>query len=1101
MSRFPSLVLTLLVMCLGCLGGCEHLSPFISDALWSSRLDVDHDGIPRPDDCDDRDPSVGIRIWYRDVDQDGHGAGTQIIQCELPLGATNTNDDCDDTRKESYPGATELCDGLDNNCNGQTDEGVIPRWFADTDHDGYGNALAFADACQNPQDHVSNADDCDDTHASVHPTQPELCDGLDNNCNGQTDEGVIPRWYEDADKDTYGNPLVHKDVCVAPNQWVLNHTDCDDTNPKVHPGMTETCNNIDDDCNNQTDEGVLLVWYQDADHDGHGNKLVSVSSCQAPQDFVASSDDCDDTNKKVYAFADELCDKLDNNCNGQTDEGVQLVWFKDEDQDGFGNPKTSMLACTKPIGFVANNTDCDDTHQSAHPGASEICGTGVDEDCNGQTDEIPPTTWYIDVDQDGFGDPNNPIKACTQPLGTTLDHSDCDDTKKSIHPDATEVCNYSDDNCNGQTDEGVTLPWHKDQDQDGFGDPNDSVQACAAPKGYVSDHTDCNDTDSSTYPQAPEICDNNTDENCDGVTDNAPNAVLWYQDADQDGYGNKAITKLACAKPNGFVSDKTDCDDMNPLVHPNATELCGDNIDNDCNGKTDTDAPLTIWYKDADQDGYGDKTLTTQTCSQPIGFVENAADCDDTDPNIHPGAQEICNNGVDDNCDGSVNQCVLSGTNSAKGAITKIYGNADKLAIDTMVFSDVNGDGFDDLLVGAKNDSGAAPLAGAVYLFFGPIPTGTFLLDQASAKWTGENQGDQAGFSLSSGDVNGDGKDDILIGAPTHGQKGCVYLLLGSANLKSGSLSQANAKWIGENQDNQAGSSLSTGDANGDGKDDILIGAPGDPQGIVYLIFGSANPKSGSLSQANAKWDGVLAKDQAGMVVNLEGDVNGDGKKDILITAQETNDASNGPGSIYLIFGSANPTSGSLSQANTKWVGEVNSDKAGYALATGDLNGDGKDDILISAPGNTTKKIGVNTGAVYLIYGSTTFTSGTLAQANTKWIGESEYDNAGLCISVGNADQNNKPDLLITSYGNIQQGSNHGAGYLIYNSLIPQSGGLSQASAKWTGETKYDMLGKACSLHGDVNADGYKDITLIAPLFDNTQTNEGVIYIFHSLGL
>ncbi|WP_242158237.1 MopE-related protein, partial [Aestuariivivens sediminis] len=545
---------------------------------------------------------------------------------------TATTGDCNDNDAAIHPGATEVCDGIDNNCNGQTDEGVKTTYYADSDGDGYGNPASTTQACSPPSGYVSNNTDCDDTDANVNPgeteildngkdddcnpstldssadvdddgdgftenegdcddTNPdinpnaiEICDGKDNDCDGQTDEGVTTTYYADNDGDNYGDLSSPTQACSLPPGYVLNNTDCDDTDNTVYPGAPELCDGKDNDCANGVDDGVVFQdYYTDADGDGYGDAGdVPESSCSAVSGKVTNNLDCDDTDDTIYSGAQELCDGKDNDCNGQTDEGVTTTYYADNDGDNYGDPASTTQACSPPSGYVSNNTDCDDTDNTVYPGAPELCD-GKDNDCaNGVDDGLLFEDYYTDADGDGYGDAGDvPEKSCSAVSGKVTNNLDCDDTDDTIYSGAQELCDGKDNDCNGQTDEGVKTTYYADSDGDGYGDPASTTQACSPPSGYVSNNTDCDDTDNTIYPGAPELCDGKdndcdsqvdegfTDTDSDGIADcidNCPTVDNSDQsDVDNDGIGDAceglAVESLTLKDitifPNPFNSDIT----------------------------------------------------------------------------------------------------------------------------------------------------------------------------------------------------------------------------------------------------------------------------------------------------------------------------------------------------------------------------------------------------------------------------------------------------------------------------------------------------------------------------------------------------------------
>jgi Putative metal-binding motif len=139
--------------------------------------------------------------------------------------------------------------------------------------------------------------------------------------------------------------------------------------------------------------------------------------------------------------------------DGGEDNGF-LTYYLDSDGDGYGDPNISIEATSRPDSYVSNDLDCNDSNLNIYPGASEICGDGIDQDCNGSDLSCPPTTYYRDSDGDGYGDPNNSINATSLPVGYVLDNTDCDDMNAYISPEATEVCSDNiDNNCDGIIDE------------------------------------------------------------------------------------------------------------------------------------------------------------------------------------------------------------------------------------------------------------------------------------------------------------------------------------------------------------------------------------------------------------------------------------------------------------------------------------------------------------------------------------------------------------------------------------------------------------------------------------------------------------------------
>jgi hypothetical protein len=204
-------------------------------------------------------------------------------------------------------------------------------------------------------------------------------------------------------------------------------------------------------------------------------------------------------------------------------------------------------------------------------------------------------------------------------------------------------------------DENAGAVFYRDADGDGYGSSGNATQACTAPAGYVIQFGDCNDSDATVNPGAPETC-NGVDDDCDGDVDENAGPV-FHRDGDGDGYGNRANPTQACSAPSGYVGNAGDCNDSNATVHPGATETCNGG-DDDCDGSVDEGAGPTF-YRDGDGDQYGDSAISTQACAAPAGYVANSSDCNDSSAAVFPGATETCN-GSDDDCDGTIDEGVRS---------------------------------------------------------------------------------------------------------------------------------------------------------------------------------------------------------------------------------------------------------------------------------------------------------------------------------------------------------------------------------------------------------------------------------------------------------
>lgn len=394
--------------------------------------------------------------------------------------------------------------------------------------------------------------------------------------------------------------------------------------------------------------------------------------------------------------------------------------------------------------------------------------------------------------------------------------------------------------------------------------------------------------------------------------------------------------------------------------------------------------------------------------------------------------------------------------NSSTSAHFSNENDSDALGASVSTAGDVNGDGYDDFLIGATGNDEGGSNAGAVYLVYGQAQdlTDRTIRSSNSTKFLGEAAADAAGSAVSTaGDVNGDGYDDIIIGvknnAGSAASSGAVYLIYGQAEeLDDTTLSNTTtSKFNGERSNDFAGLAVSTaGDLNGDGYDDIIIGSMQDSGGAVYLLYGQASALSDrTLSSSNSvKFTSNDAiNDILGSDVSKAGDVNGDGYDDILLGDQKNSDSL--PGDVYLLYGQANTFSDMAINSSTavQFASEASDDDGiGSAVAAaGDVNGDGYDDFIIGAYLHDT--IAANAGSTYVVYGqedeltNSTFGSTTAVE----FTGEEEGDNAGYSVSVaGDVNGDGLADVIVGA--SSKESTDTGAVYLAYMYIDEDRDGL-----------------------------------------------------------
>jgi hypothetical protein len=441
----------------------------------------------------------------------------------------------------------------------------------------------------------------------------------------------------------------------------------------------------------------------------------------------------------------------------------------------------------------------------------------------------------------------------------------------------------------------------------------------------------------------------------------------------------------------------------------------------------------------------------------------------------------------------------------------------------SLLVTDLNGDNLNDIIIGVPNAIANWPTytaAGKVYIYYGALTSSEYNLSSADLELHGKYGTYYGGGALTSGDINNDGYQDLVVSAvgarpdypsdsTTYGE---FYLFYGPISRTGAlNLTDANVTFRGiDEQDfytSDVNQILYSADVNNDSFDDIIIGAQkADPNGNAdsgetYIIYGGNSLTSiYNLTYANVTLNGVNAGDFSGSEVS-SGDINGDGISDILITAESGDNGHTDEGQTYVVFGANTLNSEiNLSDANVTIDGVTSSDFSGTSISTGDINNDGYDDIVIGAEKADANSI-TDAGQAYIIYGSSTI-SGTieLDDANVTFNGIAETDYAGHSTSVTDLNLDGYSDVIISSYlNNASSNADSGQVYVVYGSAnLTSIINLSDANITYNGINSSDYAGFAL-ITGDTNNDGFPDLLIGAYGADPASVSSaGEIYVIES---
>lgn len=738
--------------------------------------------------------------------------------------------DCAPTNRFVFPGAEdEIGDDLDSDCDGL--DGV------DADGDGYpGNAaghLGYEDVA-----------DCDDSDALVHPGVLDLGgDSIDSDCDGG--DGV------DADGDGHGSVE-------------SGGLDCDDDQPNIHPGAPDPVGGGDSNCDGS--DGV------DDDHDGYAT-------------IGSGGTDCDDTNAAVHPGAFDACDGADVNC---------LPNPQEVDGDGDGSRPCSG--------------DCDDTNAGRFPGAVEICDS-IDQDCDG-------STGASDGDGDG-------VRNCD---------GDCDDGDATRHPGAAETCDGLDADCDGALGVGEA-----DGDGDGFA-------GCAG---------DCADNDALRWPgnwlDGPQ---DGMDLDCSGDT-----LFAGLPAASRSLGPDLAANRFGAVVVSGFDLDGDGLDDL--AVGSPGSAVTG--------GGSAPQGRVLLWYGSSLSDPFvglslapatADRVLTGESAFDQAGAALASAGDVDADGYDDLVIGAYGNDTAAQNA-GAV-YVVRGGPTLAGGSLATAAWRFRGEGLDHQAGfavaggGDVDGDGQDDILIGASGRTGAGPWTGAAYLFTASaFPSAGNVISLASApyRWDGPDEGTYAGSGVALGDVDGDTRADVIVSAPvaTGGVEGAgvVYVIAATSVAAPGArtlAAEADARVHGTVGNGGFGATVrAIGDHDGDQRDDVLIGSTlSGADGQAVLVSG-AQVLSGTLLATAARHSFAPAVGDAIGASLCGGDADADGRADVVIGAP-------GAGGVRLWRASTIGVPGSHAAASGLWIGGGDAALAdGASCAWGDLDGDGRADLIVGA--------------------------------------------------------------------------------------------------------------------------------------------------------